>query len=135
MFLWWLFNFLFVILSVYMDWLSTANRDCYPQVMIWDFRKMLCLIINKQYQLSKSWFTIIFSQWTEMILEIVFRVFFFFIFLLCLLMQMQLPCYRNKHIFSGVYWCITWTKSLTNLHKSPKDFYLFVSELVQIIHQ
>ena len=24
---------------------------------------------------------------------------------------------RIKHIFSGVYWCITWTKSLTNLHK------------------
>jgi hypothetical protein len=27
---------------------------------------------------------------------------------------------RIKHIFSGVYWCITWTKSLTNLHKIPK---------------
>jgi hypothetical protein len=25
---------------------------------------------------------------------------------------------RIKRIFSGVYWCITWTKSLTNLHKS-----------------
>jgi hypothetical protein len=25
---------------------------------------------------------------------------------------------RIKHIFSGVYWCITWTKSFTNLHKS-----------------
>jgi hypothetical protein len=26
-------------------------------------------------------------------------------------------------------------KSLTNLHKSPLDFYLFVSELVQVIHK
>jgi hypothetical protein len=26
---------------------------------------------------------------------------------------------RIKRIFSGVYWCITWTKSFTNLHKSP----------------
>ena len=29
---------------------------------------------------------------------------------------------RIKRIFSGVYWCITWTKSLTNLHKSPSHF-------------
>jgi hypothetical protein len=37
---------------------------------------------------------------------------------------------RIKHIFSGVYWCITWTKSLTNLHKSPKGVYIkFVSAL------
>ena len=35
---------------------------------------------------------------------------------------------RIKHIFFGVYWCITWTKSLTNLHKSPKGVYIkFVS--------
>ena len=27
-----------------------------------------------------------------------------------------------KRIFSGVYWCITWTKSLTNLHKSLRTF-------------
>jgi hypothetical protein len=26
-------------------------------------------------------------------------------------------------------------KVLTNLHKSPTDFYLFVSELVQVIHK
>ena len=30
---------------------------------------------------------------------------------------------------------ITWIKSLTNLHKSPLGFYLFVSELVQVIHK
>ena len=35
--------------------------------------------------------------------------------------------YRIKHIFSGVYLCITWTNSLT----SKK----FVSNLVQVIHQ
>jgi hypothetical protein len=31
----------------------------------------------------------------------------------------RITCIRYKRIFSGVYWCITWTKSLTNLHKSP----------------
>jgi hypothetical protein len=50
-------------------------------------------------------------------------------------MSMGTVKYRIKHIFSGVYLCITWTKLLTNLHKSPSDFYLFVSELVQVIHQ
>ena len=39
---------------------------------------------------------------------------------------------RIKRIFSGVYWCITWTNSLASLQKSPSDFYLFVSELVQV---
>jgi hypothetical protein len=34
--------------------------------------------------------------------------------------------YRIKHIFSGVYLCISWTNSLTNN---------FVSDLVQVIHQ
>ena len=29
---------------------------------------------------------------------------------------------RIKRIFSGVYWCITWTKSLANLHKSLQTF-------------
>ena len=28
---------------------------------------------------------------------------------------------KIKRISSGVYWCITWTKSLTNLHKSPSE--------------
>ena len=31
---------------------------------------------------------------------------------------------RIKRIFSGVYWCITWTKSLTNFHKSPGPIFL-----------
>ena len=55
---------------------------------------------------------------------------------------------RIKRIFSGVYWCVTWTKSLTNLHKSQRgpshsQTYIkvrwllckFVSDLVQVIHQ
>ena len=29
---------------------------------------------------------------------------------------------RIKSIFSRVYWCITWTRSLTNLHKSLRTF-------------
>ena len=28
---------------------------------------------------------------------------------------------RIKRIFFVVYWCITWTKSLTNFHKSPSE--------------
>ena len=41
---------------------------------------------------------------------------------------------RNKRIFSGVYWCITWTNSLTNKYRSKGLLCKFVSELVQIIH-